>query len=191
HDVVAMSRATGVDVITGDGLDDALAGVDVIVDAATGPSPEQQAATEFFETAAGNLQAAAQRNGVQRAVVVSIIGTDKFEGGYGVAQVAHENAWRGGAVPARVVRAAQFHELVGQLLEWGAQGEVSVVPELSTQIVAARTVAEVLVDVATSTTFDPDELVEVAGPRRESMVELATLLAARRGTPSKVEPVLD
>jgi uncharacterized protein YbjT (DUF2867 family) len=191
HEMVSMSRASGVDVITGEGLDDALVGVDVIIDAATGPSPEEQAATDFFVTAAGRLQEAGRRNGVERAVVVSIIGTDKFSGGYGVAKVAHENAWRAGPIPARVVRAAQFHEFVGQLLDWGGQGEVSVVPEMTTQIVAARTVAEVILDVATSPDFASDELVEVAGPRRESLVELATLLASRRGTPLKVESVLD
>ena len=74
HEAVAMSRASGVDVITGDGLAAALVGVDTIIDVATGPSPEQQAATEFFTTAARNLQQAGVEAGVQRIVVVSIIG---------------------------------------------------------------------------------------------------------------------
>src|SRR5918999_1089044 len=74
HEVVAISRAKGVDVITGDGLDEALAGVEVIVDAATGPSPDREAATEFFTASARNLQQAGERAGVGRIVVVSIIG---------------------------------------------------------------------------------------------------------------------
>jgi uncharacterized protein YbjT (DUF2867 family) len=104
HEVVAMSRATGADIITGAGLDAALAGVEVIIDAATGPSPAQQPATEFFVAAARNLQAAAGRAGVRRAVVVSIINIDKSGGGYGLAKIAHEDAWRSGPIPVRVVR---------------------------------------------------------------------------------------
>jgi nucleoside-diphosphate-sugar epimerase len=83
HEVVPMSRSQGVDVITGEGLAAALAGVDCIIDAATGPSAEQRVATEFFTTAARNLQEASQRAGVRRIVVVSIIGTDHFTAGYG------------------------------------------------------------------------------------------------------------
>jgi uncharacterized protein YbjT (DUF2867 family) len=190
HEVVAMSRATGVDVITGAGLDAALTGVEVIVDAATGPSPEQQAATEFFVTAARNLQEAGVRAGVRRAVVVSIINVDKSAGGYGLAKVAHEDAWRSGPIPVRIVRAAQFHEFVAQLLEWGTRGDVAYVPEMRTQIVAARTVAEIVADVATSGN-GAAEIVEIAGPREEDLAQLAAMLIARRGTPVKVQVVRD
>jgi uncharacterized protein YbjT (DUF2867 family) len=189
HEVVAMSRATGVDVITGAGLEAALNGAEVIVDVATGPSPEQQAATEFFVTAAHNLQEAGVRAGVRRAVAVSIIGTDKFTSGYGAAKIAHEHAWQSGPIPARIVRAAQFHEFVAQLLDWGTQGDVARVPEMRTQVVSARTVAEVIADVATSPTSGTAELVEIAGPREESLVALASLLVARRGTPAEVEGI--
>jgi uncharacterized protein YbjT (DUF2867 family) len=188
HEVVAISRAAGVDVITGTGLEAALAGVEVIVDAATGPSPEQQPATEFFVTAAHNLQEAGSRAGVRRAVVVSIINIDKSAGGYGLAKIAHENVWRSGPIPVRIVRAAQFHEFVAQLLEWGTQDDVACVPEMRSQIVSARTVAEVVADVATS---DDDSalLVEIAGPREENLADLATMLVARRGTTVKIQAV--
>ena len=188
HKVVAMSRAAGVDIITGAGLDAALNGVQVIVDAATGPSPEQQPATEFFVTAARNLQQAGVRAGVRRAVVVSIINIEKSAGGYGLAKIAHEDAWRSGPIPVRIVRAAQFHEFVAQLLEWGTQGDVAYIPQMRTQIVSARTVAEVVADVVTSA-GDPAQIVEVAGPRAEDLGELATMLVARRGTPVKVQAV--
>src|SRR5919109_2771477 len=101
HEVVAMSRATGVDVITGEGLDAALTGVERIVDTATGPSPGQQAATEFFTAAARNLQHAGERARVRGMVVVSIINTDRLEGGYSVAKVAHEHAHLAGRIPTR------------------------------------------------------------------------------------------
>jgi len=188
HEVVAMSRSTGVDIITGTGLDAALNEVEVIVDAATGPSPEQQPATEFFVTAAHNLQEAGVRAGVRRAVVVSIINVDKSVGGYGLAKIAHEDAWRSGPIPVRIVRAAQFHEFMAQLLEWGTQGDVAYVPEMWTQIVSARTVAEVVADVATSE-GDPAEIVEIAGPLEEDLAQLATMLVARRGTPVKIRVV--
>jgi uncharacterized protein YbjT (DUF2867 family) len=191
HDVVPMSRSHGVDVITGNGLAAALAGVDCVIDAATGPSPEQQAATEFFTTAARNLHQAGQRAGVQRMIVVSIIGTDRFTAGYGAGKIAHEQAHRSGPIPARVLRAAQFHEFVAQLVGWGTQGDVAYVPRMRTQLVAARAVAEVLADLATGPEPAQAPFTEVAGPREESMVEMAELLAARRGHPSKIEGVSD
>src|SRR5262245_21144489 len=77
HEVVPMSRASGVDVVTGEGLDGALVGVDSIIDAATSPTPDEEAATAFFTAAARNLQQAGERTGVQRIVVVSIIGIDR------------------------------------------------------------------------------------------------------------------
>ena len=166
----------------------ALNGVEVIVDAATGPSPDQQQATEFFVTAAHNLQEAGVRAGVRRAVVVSIINIDKSAGGYGLAKIAHEDAWRSGPIPVRIVRAAQFHEFVAQLLEWGTQGDVAYIPEMRTQIVSARTVAEAAADTATSA-GDPAQIVEIAGPREEDLAQLATMLVARRGTPVKVQVI--
>ena len=188
HEIVAISRATGVDIITGAGLDAALTGVEVIIDAATGLSPEQRPATEFFVTAAHNLQEAGVRARVRRAVVVSIINIDKSAAGYGLAKIAHENAWRSGPIPVRIVRAAQFHEFVAQLLEWGTQGEVAYIPEMRTQIVSARTVAEVVADVATPA-GDPAQIVQIAGPREEDLGQLAAMLAARRGMPVKVQAV--
>ena len=193
YDVVPMSRSQGVDVITGSGLAAALAGADCVIDTATGPSPEQEPATAFFTTAARNLQEAGQEAGVQRMVVVSIIGTDRFTGGYGAAKVAHEQAMLAGPIPVRVLRAAQFYELVPMLMEWGTQGDVAYVPRMRTQPVAAAAVAEVLADLATGSEPRPSgpPFPEVAGPREESLVEMATLFAERRGYPSKIEAVSD
>jgi uncharacterized protein YbjT (DUF2867 family) len=197
HDVVAMSRSTGVDVITEDGLAEALTGVECIVDAATGPSPEQQAATEFFTVAARNLHEAGERAGVRRIVVVSIIATDRFTAAYGAAKIAHEHAHLSGPIPVRILRAAQLHEFVPQMLEWGRQGEVAYVPKMRTQLVSARTVAEALADLATAPESasppgsDGAPISEIAGPREESLVEMARLLAARRGDAVRVEGRID
>lgn len=187
HEVVAMSRSTGVDVITGAGLADALEGVECIIDAATGPSPDEDAATEFFTTSARNLHEAGQGAGVQRLVVVSIVGIDRFDSGYNAAKLAQERAAQLGPIPVRILRATQFHEFVGQLVDWGRQGDVSYVPKMRTQLVAARTVAEALADLALEPA--PGPILEIAGPREESMVEAARLLAARRGDPVRIEGV--
>src|SRR5690349_9710692 len=118
HDVVPISRSSGVNVVTGEGLSEALAGVDRVVDAAAGSSPDQQAATEFFTASARNLQEAGERAGVRRIVVVSIIGADRFTTGYLAAKAAHERAMESGPIPVSILRAAQFHEFVEQLVEW-------------------------------------------------------------------------
>jgi uncharacterized protein YbjT (DUF2867 family) len=196
REVVPMSRATGVDLVTGKGLDDALHGVTCIVDAASGASADQQEATDFFTTATRNLHEAGKRAGVGQVVVVSIIGIDQATGGYSAAKLVHEQAHLDGPIPARVLRAAQFHEFVGQLVDWGRQGDVAYVPEMRTQLVAARTVAEALADLAT----DPDApaqteagtpFPEIAGPREERLADAARLLVARRGDGVDVVEVSD
>ena len=192
HNVVAMSRSNGVDIVTGEGLAEALVGVQSIVDVATGASPEQAAATEFFTVATRNLQEAGARAGVEKIVVVSIIGIDRFTGGYGAAKLVHEQAMLSGPIPAQILRAAQFHELVAQLTDWGRDGEVSRVPRMRTQLVSAQAVAQELADLAIDQ-GEPsnDPIPEIAGPRVEELVEMATLLAARRGDPVRIEGVTD
>jgi uncharacterized protein YbjT (DUF2867 family) len=192
HDVVPISRSLGVDVVTGEGLAEALAGVETVIDAASFPSPDQQQATEFFTAATRNLQQLGGQAGVQRVVVVSIIGIDRFTTGYLAAKQAHERAMLAGPIPARILRAAQFHEFVAPVVEWGRQNGVSYVPNMRTQLVAARTVAEALADLATVPDSAPAgtntaPIPEIAGPRAESFVEMARLLAARRGDPIRIE----
>jgi len=189
HDAVAISRSNGVDVITGDGLAAALKGVETVIDVTTGPSPEQGPATEFFTTAIRNLEEAGVQAGVQKLVVVSIIGVDKSTAGYGAAKLTHERAALAGPIPARILRAAQFHELVEMLMGWGRQGDVVYLPKMRTQIVAARTVGEELAAVALSDEPEGARPAEIAGPREEYLPDLGALLAAKRGDPVKIEAV--
>ncbi|AQZ61951.1 putative secreted protein [[Actinomadura] parvosata subsp. kistnae] len=182
HRAVPMSRATGVDVITGEGLAEALAGADVIIDVASWHDSDQDAATEFFRTSARNLHEYGQQAHVARIAMASIIGADKATAGFLAAKKVHEEVLLPGPLPVRVLRAAQFHEFVGQLLDW-QQGDVAYVPALPTQLVACRAVAEELVALALA----PEEpapgtpIPEIAGPRQEIMAEAARLLGARRG----------
>jgi uncharacterized protein YbjT (DUF2867 family) len=196
HRVVPMSRATGVDLITGEGLDAALEGVTCVVDAASTPSPEQEAATEFFTTATRNLHEAGKRAGVEQMVAVSIIGIDDFTGGYSAAKLVHERTHLEGPIPARILRAAQFHEFVGLMLDWGRQGDVAYVADMPTQLVAARTVAEAVAALVADEDGPPQPppgtpFPEVAGPRPENMAAAARLLAARRGESIDVVAVSD
>jgi uncharacterized protein YbjT (DUF2867 family) len=191
-DTVRISRADGVDLVSGAGLAEALAGVDCVVDAASGPSSEE-AATSFFTTVARNLHDVGTQAGVRSIVVVSIIGCDRFSAGYYAAKQAHERAMLAGPIPVRLLRAAQFHELVAELLERGRRDGVSYVRKMRTQPVAARVAAEALADMATASgaQTSPSSIPEIAGPRAENMAELARLLAARRGEAIDVEEVSD
>jgi uncharacterized protein YbjT (DUF2867 family) len=167
--------------------------VECVVDAATGPSPEEEAATRFFTTATRKLQEVGERAGVRRIVVVSIVAVDKMAGGYARAKLAHERAMLAGPIPVRILRAAQFHEFVGQLVDWGRQGDVSYVPRMRIQPVSARTVAEALARLATGSDRPPEGAPspEIAGPREEDLVDLAVRLVARRNDQVKIEGVSD
>ncbi len=180
NEVVPIARSRGVDVITGEGLAEALAGVDAIVDAATGPSPDEQEATNFFTTATRNLHEAGAEAGVKRIVLVSIIGIDKFKTGYNAAKLAQEQAALEGPIPTRILRATQFHEFVEQLLDWGRKGDVAYVAAMQTQVVAARTVAEELAELVLDSAPTGPTL-EIAGPRAERLADLARLVVANNG----------
>ena len=186
HDVVPISRSKGVDVISGEGLEEALAGVETIIDTATQPTPDQEAATEFFTTSARNLQRAGAAAGAKRIVVVSIIGIDKFQGGYNAAKLAQEQALLEGPLPVRIVRASQFHEFFDEFVGWMTQDGVAYLPEMRTQPVAARAVAETLADAAEEPEIENGKITEVAGPREERLADVAAALFASRGDSTEI-----
>ncbi|HEY6637712.1 MAG TPA: NAD(P)H-binding protein [Solirubrobacterales bacterium] len=181
HDVVPIARSKGVDVISGEGLQEALAGVETIIDTATWPTPDQEEATKFFTTSARNLQRAGAEAGVKRIVVVSIIGIDKFQGGYNAAKMAQEEALLEGPLPVRIVRAAQFHEFFDPFVGWMTQDGVAYLPEMRTQPLAARVVAEALADAAEEPEIENGRITEIAGPKEERLADVAAALFASRG----------
>jgi len=189
HDVVELSRATGVDLVAGSDaeLDRALAGAEVVVDVTNSPIIDRDGATTFFEKVAERLGAAATRAGVTRTVLLSIIGVDRTpEDGYFVAKLAHERATRRYAPGVRVLRAAQFHEFAEQSLGWGRHGSVVTVPDMPMQPVALSAVVRELLELATA--VGPATVVELAGPRREQLAELVARLVRARGEQLTVEP---
>jgi uncharacterized protein YbjT (DUF2867 family) len=134
--------------------------------------------------------------GVQRIVVVSIIGIDGFTAGFLAAKKVHEQAMLAGPIPVRILRAAQFHEFVPQLVDWATQDGVCYLPDMRTQLVAGRTVAEALADLAVlpepvTARAGTAPFPEIAGPREERLVEVARLLTALRGDPVRVEAVVN
>jgi uncharacterized protein YbjT (DUF2867 family) len=118
---------------------------------------------------------------VKRIVVVSIIGIDKFQGGYNAAKLAQEQALLEGPLPVRIVRAAQFHLFVDPLLGWTIKDGVAYLPEMRTQPVAVRVVAETLADAAGELEIENGRITEVAGPREERLADVAAALFASRG----------
>ncbi len=187
HEVVVVSRATGVDLRSGAGLDAALEGAQVLVDA-TNPDPAARASADaFFTEVAERLQRAGARQGVRRLVVLSIVGIDRARAiPYYAAKLAHEQAAGAGPLPAVVLRATQFHEYPGQVLARVRRGPLAPVPRTPVQTVAARTVGEVLAELAVAP--DPPGLSELAGPEPGELVELVRLLARARGERVLVVP---
>ncbi|MFQ6327752.1 SDR family oxidoreductase [Nocardia sp. CWNU-33] len=190
HEVVAIARSTGVDVYTAEGLAEALTGVQVIVDAVNAPTAETDAVTDFFGTTARNLQQAAAEAGVTRIVLVSIIGIDPFTAGHYAGKLVQERTLNEGPVPVQILRAAQFHEFTEMMLDWTTRDDVAYVPATRTRLVAARTVAEKLAELATDETA-PTTTIEIAGPEELNLAAATSRLAARRGTPSRVEEITD
>ncbi|MGH2908741.1 MAG: SDR family oxidoreductase, partial [Solirubrobacteraceae bacterium] len=146
HDVRVLSRSRGVDARSGEGLADALDGVDAIIDATKSESLDEGPAAEFFRTVAGNLAREGAARGVGHIVTLSIVGIDNVPFGVNGAQLAREQVARDGAVPSTIMRATQFHEFPAQMIVASRQGDRARLFDVQVQTVAARTVGQVLVE---------------------------------------------
>lgn len=190
HDVVELSRSTGYD-LTDEGVSDKLAsaleGVEAVVDVTQGSLGSEAEGVAFFEAVAQNLGAAATRAGVKRTVVLSIVGVDRSpDYGYYVAKVAQENAHRENSPSVRVLRATQFHDFPGQMVEWFTDDDgIATVMDVPTQPVDSDEVVALLLEMA-SGSYDGD--LQVAGPKTEHLVELARDFVTARGLNVTVKP---
>lgn len=168
-EAVAAAPETGVDVVTGEGVDAALVGADVAVDAINAMIFDDTA-IDFFRRATQNMLDAERRGGVSRHVALSIVGTERIAAtGYMAGKRAQEEAIQAGGVPYSIVRATQFLEFLPGIADSSAIDGQVVVPPVWLQPTAAREVARALADVA----LDPrsPRIVEVAGPERASMAQ--------------------
>jgi uncharacterized protein YbjT (DUF2867 family) len=190
HDVIELARNLGtrgsVDLTLPEGLAERLAGADAVVDVTQGPSLQEAEATAFFEVVARSLGGAARKAGVSRTVVLSIIGLEDVpEYRYYAAKLAQERAMTEYAPDVHVLRAAQFLDFPGQMLDWNRDGDRVVIPEMRTQPVAVEEIARLLVAMADGSETRPR--VELAGPRVEDLADLVRRVVAHRGEKVTVE----
>lgn len=179
HDAVVLSRSQGVDLVTGKGLDYALAGADAVIDVASIETLNASAAIEFFTAATGNLVEAAANAGVGHVVLLSIVGIDRIPYDYYAGKIAQEKIVEASRVPWTILRATQFHEFAGQMFERAKLGPVHVAPNARTQPVAASEVSERLAALAAA---DPQGRVrDLAGPREEQLSDMVRAFARRTG----------
>lgn len=170
-EVIVASPNTGVNTITGEGLAEALAGTDVVLDLANSPSFEDKAVMEFFETSGRNLLAAEKAAGVKHHIALSVVGTDKLqESGYFRAKLVQEKLIREAGIPYTIVHSTQFMEFLGGIAQSAlVDGKVHLSPAF-VQPIASDDVADAMADVA----LEPpvNGLIEIAGPERFRLNEL-------------------
>src|SRR6266478_5873884 len=171
HEVVAASPSAGVNTVTGEGLAQALAGAQVVVDVANAPSWEDNAVLAFFETSGRNLLAAEVAAGVGHHVALSVVGTDRLlASSYFRAKMAQEDLIKTSPIPYTIVRATQFFEFVGGIAQSATKGQTVRLPAALIQPIAADDVANALADI----TLGPpvNGMLEIAGPERLRLDEL-------------------
>jgi uncharacterized protein YbjT (DUF2867 family) len=187
HDAVPLSRAGGQDLYTGAGLDEALHGVQAVIDASNTQSQDEAEIVDFFGTATRNLLAAEQRAGVAHHVLLSIVGIDdKRTVPHYAGKRAQEELITGGPIPWTIVRATQFHDFPAMAAEWTVHDGVAIVAPLLLQPIAPRDVGDILADVAVSA--PQRRRLDIAGPRTEDLVDMARRTFAARGTQLALHP---
>lgn len=185
HEVVAASPSKGVNALTGEGLTEALAGAQVVVDVANSPSFEDAAVLAFFETSGRNLLAAEAAAGVRHHVALSVVGTDRLlASGYFRAKMAQENLIKASKIPYTIVRATQFFEFVGAIAQSGADGQALRLSTALMQPIVSDDVAAALTDVALAK--PANGTIEVAGPEPIRMDELVRRYLAAQGDTREV-----
>lgn len=179
HDVVALSRTYGQDVTTGHGLVEAMAGADAVIDVSNQMIMNTKKAVAFFTDATRNLLDAERTAGVGHHVALSIVGIDGLDTGYNAGKLAQERLVSEADVPWTLQRATQFHEFAGQALAQGTIGPVALVPKMLLRPVAAREVAERLLDLAES--GPAGRVQDFVGPRDETLIGMVRQTFAHDG----------
>ena len=185
HEALPASPSSGVNTITGEGLAEALAGAQVVVDLANAPSWEDKAVLEFFETSGRNLLAAEAEAGIRHHIALSIVGTDRTaDNGYFRAKVAQEKLIEASGIPYTIIRSTQFMEFLGGIAASGTDGStVRISPGLF-QPIASDDVAAIVADVALAA--PRNGIVEIAGPERAPFNEIVARYLKEIGDPRQV-----
>src|SRR5438874_10118369 len=180
HEVVAASPSSGVNTVTGEGLAQALAGAQVVVNVANAPSWEDKAVLAFFEASGRNLLAGEAAAGVGHHVALSVVGTDRLlASGYFRAKMAQEKLIKASPIPYTVVRATQFFEFAGGIAQLATGGQTVRLPPVLMQPIVSDDVAAVMADVALAEPLNG--MIDLAGPepiRQDDLVR--RFLNARR-----------
>ena len=185
HEVVAASPTTGVNSLTGEGLTEAMAGAQVVIDLTNSPSFEDTAVLEFFETSGRNLLAAEAAAGVQHHVALSIVGTDRTpDNGYFRAKVAQEHLIETSGIPYTIIRATQFLEFLGGIAASSAEGNIVRLSSGLFQPIAADDVAPIVAEVALAA--PRNGIVEIAGPECAPFNEIIARYLKAVGDPREV-----
>jgi uncharacterized protein YbjT (DUF2867 family) len=185
HEVVAASPKSGVNSITGEGLKEAMAGAQVVIDLANSPSFEDKAVLEFFETSGRNLLAVEAAAGVRHHVALSIVGTDRTpDNGYFRAKVAQEKLIETSGIPYTIVRATQFLEFLGAIAASATDGKIVRLSPGLFQPIAADDVAAAVADAALAA--PRNGIVEIAGPEPAPFDEIIARYLKAIGDPREV-----
>ena len=184
HEVLAASPNSGVNTITGEGLKEALAGAQVVIDLANSPSFEDRAVLDFFATSGRNLLAAESAAGVRHHVALSIVAIDRTDNGYFRAKVAQEKLIVASGIPYTIIRSTQFLEFLGAIADSSAAGNLVRISPGLFQPIAADDVAANVADVALAP--PRNGIVEIAGPERAPFNEIVARYLKAVGDPREV-----
>jgi len=186
HEPVVLARSRGVDITTGAGLDEALAGAAVVIDVSNVTTLSKKRSVRFFTAGTERLLAAGAQAGITHHLALSIVGIDRVGWGYYQGKRSQERLIADGPLPWTVLRATQFHEFAGQLLD-RSPGPLVMVPRMPVQPVAAREVAHRLMALAAGPAAG--HAPEIAGPQVHQLADLVRQVVARRGQRRLVVPL--
>ncbi|WP_353641782.1 SDR family oxidoreductase [Mesorhizobium sp. WSM2239] len=185
HEVLAASPNSGVNTITGEGLAEAVAGAQVVIDLANSPSFEDEAVLEFFETSGRNLLSAEASAGVKHHIALSVVGAERLpNSGYLRAKMVQEKLIRDSGIPYTIVHSTQFFEFLGGIAQSATIGETAALPSAYFQPIASDDVADIMTDVALSA--PTNGVIEIAGPEPVRMSDLVARFLKATNDPRKV-----
>jgi uncharacterized protein YbjT (DUF2867 family) len=185
HDPLPASPDSGVDTLSGEGLQEALEGAEVVVDVSNAPAWDDAAVLDFFQTSSRNILAAETAAGVSHHIVLSVVGTDRLqESGYFRAKLAQEEAVKAASVPYTILRATQFFEFLSRIADSSVNGESVLLPPVFVQPESADDVAAALAELAVD---EPaNGTVELAGPEEFRLDELVRRVLRANNDPRRV-----